>query len=143
MTAPTPETKPNAASPPRKPLRLDHKRSHLPTIITLGQRRTPLEDFYHWIMTRTWPQFFAFVARAVRRQDGDHAARRRAAPDAPPGQLARKSDDRRRAQDLPAPVREDARGRHDARPGRSEPRARQDAPFHPDLEPDAQDRRGE
>ena len=45
----------------KKAIRLEAKASALPSVVTIGQKRTPLEDVYHWILTRTWPQFFVFI----------------------------------------------------------------------------------
>ncbi len=47
---------------PKRAIRLEAKAAALPVVITIGQKRTPLEDVYHWILTRTWPQFFGVVA---------------------------------------------------------------------------------
>lgn len=60
MAAPTPDAKQSRA-PAKKPLRLKRDANRLPAVVRIGQRRTPLEDFYHWILTRTWLQFFAVV----------------------------------------------------------------------------------
>jgi inward rectifier potassium channel len=60
MAPPTPPAKPE----PKKPLRLAKTSTKLPEVVTIGQKRTPLEDVYHWILTRTWPQFFGVVAAA-------------------------------------------------------------------------------
>lgn len=33
----------------------------LPKVVALGRQRSPLEDVYHWVLTRSWSQFFALV----------------------------------------------------------------------------------
>jgi inward rectifier potassium channel len=44
-----------------KNVRFRGTQSTLPKIRTIGQARSWYEDIYHWILTRTWPQFFGFV----------------------------------------------------------------------------------
>lgn len=44
----------------RPPLTSD-ARARGPTIVARGQRLAPHEDLYHWVLTRTWPQFFGVV----------------------------------------------------------------------------------
>lgn len=39
-------------------------RSAIPKIETRGRKLAPYEDFYHWVLTLTWPRFFAAVAVA-------------------------------------------------------------------------------
>jgi inward rectifier potassium channel len=36
----------------------------LPEVQTFGRRLAPHEDFYHWVLTLTWPRFFGAVAIA-------------------------------------------------------------------------------
>lgn len=36
-------------------------RARMPPIIAVGRRLAPHEDAYHWVLTRTWTQFFAAV----------------------------------------------------------------------------------
>ena len=59
---PTPKTK--AHAPAKKHMRLETAAARLPPVLTIGQWRTPLDDVYHWILTRTWLQFFGVVACA-------------------------------------------------------------------------------
>ncbi|MGZ3419914.1 MAG: ion channel [Polyangiales bacterium] len=44
-----------------KNVRFRGTRSTLPKIRAVGQARSWYDDIYHWILTRTWPQFFGFV----------------------------------------------------------------------------------
>lgn len=46
----------------RPSVRFRQHQGRLPRIVTVGQHRAPWDDVYHWILTRTWPQFFATVA---------------------------------------------------------------------------------
>jgi inward rectifier potassium channel len=46
------------------PIRFTPQKSTLPRIRAVGQVRRPFDDVYHWILTRSWPQFFAFVGLA-------------------------------------------------------------------------------
>src|SRR5438105_3576227 len=39
-------------------------RSSLPLIKARGQKLAPHEDFYHWVLTLTWPAFFAWATVA-------------------------------------------------------------------------------
>ena len=57
--APTPP--PGTSSAP-KDVRLLPAASRLPPVITIGQKRTPLDDIYHWILARSWLEFFGVVA---------------------------------------------------------------------------------
>jgi inward rectifier potassium channel len=55
-----------SSAPPRPRLgarRLDARKS-LPIIRVVGQRLSPHEDFYHWVLTLSWPAFFASVTVA-------------------------------------------------------------------------------
>jgi inward rectifier potassium channel len=36
----------------------------MPTIKAVGQKLAPHEDFYHWVLTLSWPAFFAWAAVA-------------------------------------------------------------------------------
>jgi inward rectifier potassium channel len=40
------------------------QRELFPTIITIGRRLAPHEDFYHWVLTLTWTRFFGIAAGA-------------------------------------------------------------------------------
>ena len=42
---------------------MDARRS-MPTIQAIGHRLAPHEDFYHWVLTLTWPAFFGWVTVA-------------------------------------------------------------------------------
>jgi len=57
MADPIPEPRPLV----RKPIRLAPAPARPNPIITTGRRWSPHEDFYHWILTRSWPQFFGIV----------------------------------------------------------------------------------
>jgi inward rectifier potassium channel len=37
-------------------------RASMPRIEARGRELAPYEDFYHWVLTLTWPRFFGFVA---------------------------------------------------------------------------------
>ena len=39
-------------------------RASLPTIKAVGQKLSPHEDFYHWVLTLSWPAFFAWMTVA-------------------------------------------------------------------------------
>lgn len=56
----------NAASGPRAHLRVrgDSARSSLPTVKAVGQKLSPHEDFYHWVLSISWPAFFAWTTVA-------------------------------------------------------------------------------
>jgi len=45
-----------------RPIRFTPHKGRLPKIVAVGRHRQPLEDVYHWVLTRTWSQFFALVA---------------------------------------------------------------------------------
>jgi inward rectifier potassium channel len=62
MADATPPPKTESPAAPKKDVRLLKAASALPPVITIGQKRTPLDDVYHWILTRTWVQFFGVVA---------------------------------------------------------------------------------
>jgi inward rectifier potassium channel len=53
-----------AKTPPKRPLRFTQGMSTFPSVVKVGYVSAPWEDLYHWILTRTWPQFFAVVAAA-------------------------------------------------------------------------------
>ncbi len=44
--------------------RSQEHRGRLPNIRAIGRARAPWNDLYHWILTRSWPQFFALVTLA-------------------------------------------------------------------------------
>ncbi len=48
----------------RLPIRFREHRGRLPTLATKGRQRHPLEDFYHFVLTRSWSQFFSLVVVA-------------------------------------------------------------------------------
>jgi inward rectifier potassium channel len=54
------------ASGPRARLTVQNgnARASLPTVKAVGQRLAPYEDFYHWVLTLTWPAFFGWVTVA-------------------------------------------------------------------------------
>src|SRR5687767_8089585 len=54
-TSPPSRTKLHVKSDPR---------ATFPTIVAVGRRLAPHEDFYHWVLTRTWLQFFGAVTIA-------------------------------------------------------------------------------
>lgn len=39
-------------------------RSSLPTVKAVGQKLSPHEDFYHWVLTLSWPAFFGWMTVA-------------------------------------------------------------------------------
>ena len=39
-------------------------RSSLPTVKAIGQKLSPHEDFYHWVLTLSWPAFFGWMTVA-------------------------------------------------------------------------------
>lgn len=39
-------------------------RSSLPTVKAVGQKLSPHEDFYHWVLTQSWPAFFGWMTVA-------------------------------------------------------------------------------
>lgn len=39
-------------------------RASLPTVKAVGQRLAPHEDFYHWVLTLSWPAFFGWMTVA-------------------------------------------------------------------------------
>lgn len=39
-------------------------RASLPTVTAVGQSLSAHEDFYHWVLTRSWPAFFGWVTIA-------------------------------------------------------------------------------
>jgi len=43
------------------PIRFRRHASRLPKIVAKGRSRQPLDDLYHWILTRSWTEFFATV----------------------------------------------------------------------------------
>lgn len=45
-------------------LRSTDARSSLPTIKAIGQRLAPHEDFYHWVLTLSWPAFVGWATVA-------------------------------------------------------------------------------
>lgn len=49
--------------PPRPSIPYVEKRG-LPRLRATGRLRSPAEDVYHWVLLRTWPQFFALVGVA-------------------------------------------------------------------------------
>ena len=42
--------------------RSNDARSSLPVIKAVGRKLAPHEDFYHWVLTLSWPAFFGWVA---------------------------------------------------------------------------------
>lgn len=58
--------RPTGKAPERRAPGLDARsvRSALPAVTTLGQRLAPHQDFYHWVLTLTWPAFFGWVTVA-------------------------------------------------------------------------------
>lgn len=51
-------------TPAKPPIRLARKQPPLAEIVRIGHASAPWEDLYHWILTRTWAQFFGVVAAA-------------------------------------------------------------------------------
>lgn len=64
MASPSPDTSPTSKDPRKRPIRLAKQRFTFPGIVKIGYVSAPWEDFYHWILTRTWPQFFGVVGAA-------------------------------------------------------------------------------
>lgn len=61
--AATLDPKTRAAIPSKKaPVRLAKQMPRFPDVIRVGHRSAPWEDLYHWILTRSWSQFFLVVA---------------------------------------------------------------------------------
>jgi inward rectifier potassium channel len=48
-------------SRPRLSARSSDARSSLPTIKAVGQKLAPHEDFYHWVLTLSWPAFIGWM----------------------------------------------------------------------------------
>jgi inward rectifier potassium channel len=63
--APPPKPAPASSlrGAPVKGRRID-ARMTMPTIKAVGQKLAPHEDFYHWVLTLSWPAFFAWAAVA-------------------------------------------------------------------------------
>jgi inward rectifier potassium channel len=55
-----------AAPHPRQRLQVSSgdARASLPTVKAVGQKLSPHEDFYHWVLTLTWRAFFGWMAIA-------------------------------------------------------------------------------
>ena len=51
-------------SNPKQPLRIRSSEEALPQIRIIGRRAAPHEDAFHFVLTLTWPRFFALVALA-------------------------------------------------------------------------------
>jgi inward rectifier potassium channel len=49
---------------PRLQVSSEDARASLPTIKAVGQKLAPHEDFYHWVLTLSWPAFFFWMAVA-------------------------------------------------------------------------------
>ncbi|MDB4944408.1 MAG: channel inward rectifier conserved region 2 domain protein [Labilithrix sp.] len=51
---------------PRTPARPDHNTSRRTAVVvrTRGRSLAPWEDFYHWVLTLTWPRFFGWLTVA-------------------------------------------------------------------------------
>ncbi len=49
---------------PQKTIRFQRTRGGVPRIRALGQTWAPYEDLYHYVLTRTWSQFFLLVGAA-------------------------------------------------------------------------------
>lgn len=45
-------------------MRLARKPPPLASIVKIGHRSAPWEDLYHWILARSWPEFFVLVGAA-------------------------------------------------------------------------------
>ena len=52
------------ANPPRPRLVAKDARASMMSIKAVGQKLAPHEDFYHWILTLSWPAFFGWVTVA-------------------------------------------------------------------------------
>jgi len=50
-----------SSSAPRRPARIHDAKASLPRIEAVGRKLAPYEDFYHWVLTLTWPRFFGWV----------------------------------------------------------------------------------
>jgi len=48
----------------KRKLRTYEASATLPNIVALGRKLAPHEDIYHYVLTRTWPQFFLMVSVA-------------------------------------------------------------------------------
>jgi inward rectifier potassium channel len=56
---------PSSLRAPKSPVSLaSDPRANMPTIVAKGRRLAPHEDFYHWVLARTWLQFFGAVTFA-------------------------------------------------------------------------------
>lgn len=64
MTSPTPDPTATPREAPKKPIRLAKQTAAFPSVVKRGYVSAPWEDFYHWILTRSWPQFFGVLACA-------------------------------------------------------------------------------
>lgn len=62
--ASTPDTSAPPKGSPKRPIRLHQHTARLPDVVKLGYAAAPWEDVYHWLLTRTWSQFFGVVAGA-------------------------------------------------------------------------------
>jgi inward rectifier potassium channel len=51
----------DAPSRPRLGARSTDARLNMPTIRAFGRKLAPHEDFYHWVLTLSWPAFFGWV----------------------------------------------------------------------------------
>jgi inward rectifier potassium channel len=49
---------------PKIKLQAADPRTRMPRIVAIGRRLAPHEDFYHWVLTLSWLQFFGMVAVA-------------------------------------------------------------------------------
>jgi len=54
----------NASPPTRVGVRSMDARHSMPTIKAVGRKLAPYEDFYHWVLTLSWPAFFGWVTVA-------------------------------------------------------------------------------
>jgi inward rectifier potassium channel len=61
--APAPATA-TATPAPRRSIPLAPKDSRLPRIRAIGQRWAPHQDVYHYVLTRSWGEFFLLIAMA-------------------------------------------------------------------------------
>jgi inward rectifier potassium channel len=45
-----------------RPIRFTAHKGRLPNMQAVGRQRSAVEDLYHWVLTRTWAEFFGVVA---------------------------------------------------------------------------------
>lgn len=61
---------------------MNHPRASFPRIEAIGRKLAPHEDFYHWVLTLTWPRFFGATTLAFLALNLVYALLYRASPGA-------------------------------------------------------------